>query len=137
MYICIDLMCSIYEHHERVFVRLWLVYVMKPLVHVYAYYIYLLILKRLKRMGGGFRPLSFIVVKKLYIFLFFSSPELLWSPFVRSLSVCMYVRMKNFLMFDFFSKTTGPISTKLSTKHPWVKGIPVCSNEVPRPFPRR
>ena len=28
-----------------------------------------------------------------------------------------------------FSRTTGPISAKLGTKHPWVKGIQVCSNE--------
>ena len=35
------------------------------------------------------------------------------------------------------SKLTGPISTKLGTKHSWVKGIQVCSNEGPwRPFPR-
>ena len=31
----------------------------------------------------------------------------------------------------FFSRTTEPISTKLGTKHPWVKGIQVCSNEGP------
>ena len=36
----------------------------------------------------------------------------------------------------FFSRTTGPISIKLGTMFPWVKGIQVCSNEVPRPFPR-
>ena len=35
----------------------------------------------------------------------------------------------------FFSRTTGPIWTKLGTKYPWVKGIQVCSKEVPRPFP--
>ena len=29
----------------------------------------------------------------------------------------------------FFSRTTRPISTKLSTKYPWVMGIQVCSNE--------
>ena len=29
----------------------------------------------------------------------------------------------------FFSRTTGPISTKLGTKHPWGKLIQVCSNE--------
>ena len=29
----------------------------------------------------------------------------------------------------FFSRTTGPISTKLCTKHPWGKLIQVCSNE--------
>ena len=36
----------------------------------------------------------------------------------------------------FFSWTTGLISTKLGTMHPWVKGIQVCSNEGPHPFPR-
>ena len=35
-----------------------------------------------------------------------------------------------------FSKTTGPISTKLGTMHPWVKGRKVCSNEGSRPFSR-
>ena len=30
---------------------------------------------------------------------------------------------------NFFFRTIGPISTKLGTKHPWVKGIKVCSNE--------
>ena len=42
----------------------------------------------------------------------------------------------NFFIFDFFSITTGPILTKLGTKHPWVKQIQVCSNEGPFPFPR-
>ena len=28
------------------------------------------------------------------------------------------------------------MSTKLGTKHPWVKGIQVCSNEGPHPFLR-
>ena len=35
-----------------------------------------------------------------------------------------------------FSRTTGPISAKLGTKHPLVKEIQVCSNEGPYPFPR-
>ena len=35
-----------------------------------------------------------------------------------------------------FSKNTGKISTKLTTKHPWVEGIQVCSNEGQRPSPR-
>ena len=30
---------------------------------------------------------------------------------------------------------TGPISTKLGTKHSWVKGIQVCSNEGSCLFP--
>ena len=34
----------------------------------------------------------------------------------------------------FFLRTTGPISTNLGTKHPWVNVIHICSNEVPRPF---
>ena len=36
----------------------------------------------------------------------------------------------------FYSRTTGPISTKLGTKHPWVKGIQVYTNEVLSLFPR-
>ena len=37
----------------------------------------------------------------------------------------------------FFSRTTWPLSTKLVTLHPWVKGIQVWLNEGPNPFPRR
>ena len=37
----------------------------------------------------------------------------------------------------FFSRTTGPIFTKLGTKHPWLMGTQVCSNEGSRPFPRK
>ena len=36
----------------------------------------------------------------------------------------------------FFSRTTEPISTNFGTKHPWIKGNQVCSNEGPHPFPR-
>ena len=36
----------------------------------------------------------------------------------------------------FFSRTSGLISTKLSTMHLCVKESQVCSNEGPRPFPR-
>ena len=42
------------------------------------------------------------------------------------------IHRRNFKIF--FSRTTGPISTKFGTELPWVKGIQVCSNEVPRPF---
>ena len=34
------------------------------------------------------------------------------------------------------SRATGPISTKLGTKHPLVKGIQVFSNEGSHPFSR-
>ena len=37
---------------------------------------------------------------------------------------------------NFFSRTAGPISTKLGTSQLWVKGIQVCSNEGLRSFPR-
>jgi hypothetical protein len=33
------------------------------------------------------------------------------------------------LLKIFFSRTTGPILTRLGTNHPLVKGIQVCSNE--------
>jgi hypothetical protein len=36
----------------------------------------------------------------------------------------------------FFSRTTGPILTKLGTNHPWGEGIQVCSNEGGCPSPR-
>ena len=36
----------------------------------------------------------------------------------------------------FFSKTTGPILTRLGTNHPWVKGIQVCSKEGDSPSPK-
>ena len=41
----------------------------------------------------------------------------------------------NYHMF-IFSRTTGPISTILSTDHPWVKEIQVCSTEGSHPFAR-
>ena len=44
-------------------------------------------------------------------------------------SVRPSVRLLTFHIFIFFSRTTGPISTKLGTKHPWMMGITVCSNK--------
>jgi hypothetical protein len=38
----------------------------------------------------------------------------------------------NFYILDFFSRTTGPILTRLGTNHPWEKGIKVYSNEGER-----
>ena len=46
-----------------------------------------------------------------------------------SVVIVVVVVVVNFSHFD--------LSTKLGTKHPWVKGIQVCSNEGPRPIPRR
>lgn len=57
----------------------------------------------------------------------FTSPELFWPLFVRSASVRLSVSMsicpETFYIFDFFSKNSRPISTKLDTNHYWVKGI--------------
>ena len=38
------------------------------------------------------------------------------------------------VVVNLFSRTTEPISTKLGTMHPWVKGIQDCSTEGPYPF---
>ena len=51
------------------------------------------------------------------------------------LSVCPFVCK----LYTFSSSSQEPIGQfqpKLGTKHPYVMGIQVCSNEVPRPFPR-
>ena len=50
-----------------------------------------------------------------------------FCPWSVRLSVCPLT----FHIFDFFSRTAGPNSTKLGTHHPWVKGLQVCSNEGP------
>ena len=52
-------------------------------------------------------------------------------------SVCLSICLKTFSIFFFFSRTTGPFSTLLGTKHPWVVWIQVCSNKGPGPFPRK
>jgi hypothetical protein len=72
--------------------------------------------------------------------LVFSSPELKAQVSFSDrplsgicLSVCPSV---NFYIIDFFSRTTGPILTRLSTNHPWVKGIQFCSKEGDSPSPR-
>jgi hypothetical protein len=35
-----------------------------------------------------------------------------------------------------FSRTIGPILTRLGTNYSWVKGIQICSKEGDSPFPR-
>jgi hypothetical protein len=47
-------------------------------------------------------------------------------------SICLSV---NCYIFDFFSRTTGPIITKLGTNHPWGEGILNSSNEGDCPSP--
>ena len=66
---------------------------------------------------------------------FFSSPEpkVQVSYSDRLLSVVCPLTLH---IFDFFSRTAGPNSTKLGTHHPWVKGLQFCSNEGPGPHQR-
>ena len=68
--------------------------------------------------------------KKVKWLLNFYSSELKvkWTFLITyCLSVCLSICPSiNFSLFTFLSRTTGPISTKLGTKHPWVKGIQVC-----------
>jgi hypothetical protein len=79
-----------------------------------------------------------IMVKNKRLVNIFSSPELKaqvsYSDHLLSvvrlsvrLSVCLSVRLLsvNFYIFDFFSRTTGQILTKLGTNHPWGEGIQV------------
>ena len=58
----------------------------------------------------------------------FSSPELKTQvSFSKDLSsVCSSV---NFSHLNFFSRTAGPISTKLGTKYHYMNSIQVCLNE--------
>jgi hypothetical protein len=66
-----------------------------------------------------------------YQFLAHLSWKLKWAILIaRCPSVCLSV---NFYIFDFFSRTTGPILTRLGTNHPWGEGIQVCSNEGDHP----
>ena len=37
---------------------------------------------------------------------------------------------------EYISRTTGLILTEFDTKHPWIKEIPVSSNERSQPFPK-
>jgi hypothetical protein len=46
------------------------------------------------------------------------------------------VKMGQGLLKIFFSRTTGPILTRLDTNYPYVERIQVCSNEGDNPFPR-
>jgi hypothetical protein len=43
----------------------------------------------------------------------------------------VYIEKKNF-----FSRTSWPISIKINTNHPWMKGIVNCSNKVLGPLQR-
>ena len=63
-------------------------------------------------------------------------PFLISSPELKAqVSFSDHIFVCKLHIFIFFSRTTGPISTKVDTKHPWVMGIQVCSNEGLHPFP--
>jgi hypothetical protein len=73
------------------------------------------------------------------LFLAHLSWKLKWTFLIARFpsSVCLSVRLSvNFYIFDFFSRTTGPVLTRLGTNYPWEEGILNCSNEGDCPFPR-
>ena len=78
-----------------------------------------------------------ICIYLCFVFLAHLRQRLKWDFLIKicPLFVVVVVR-KTFYIFIFSSRTSGPISTKLGTKHLWVKGIQVCLNEGPHPFPR-
>jgi hypothetical protein len=83
---------------------------------------------------------SFIICPLRWNWSLFSSPELKaqvsYSDHLLSV-VRLSVRLSvNFYIFDFFSRTNGPVLTKLGTNHPWGEGILNCSNEGDCPCPR-
>ena len=64
------------------------------------------------------------------------SQRLKWAFLINICPSLSSSLLLTFHIFIFFFRTTGPISTKLDTKHLWVKGIQVYSNEGPCSFPR-
>jgi hypothetical protein len=75
---------------------------------------------------------------ELYGILFFFGSTIVYKAFSsrdRLLPVvCLFVcltfdvwRLSDFYIFDFFSRTTGPIVINVGTNHPEVKGIQNCS----------
>jgi hypothetical protein len=85
--------------------------------------------------------IGLLVLEKIFFFIMvFSSPELKAQVSFsdRPLSgVRLSVRLYTFTFSTSFSRTIGPILTRLGTNHPWVKGIQVSSKEGDSPSPRR
>jgi hypothetical protein len=66
----------------------------------------------------------------------FSSPVLKAQVSFSDHRLSVFRLSVNFYIFDFFSRTTGPILTRLGTDHPWGEGSQVYSNEGDRPSTR-
>ena len=79
--------------------------------------------------------LAYLSQRLKWAFLIKICPLLLLLSSLSSL-VLLLALLYTFHIYIFFSRTTGPISTKLGTLHPWVKKTQVCSNEGFCPFPR-
>jgi hypothetical protein len=83
---------------------------------------------------------NFLELLKKKSYYIFSSPELAQVSFSdHPASVCLSVLSVNFYIFDFFSRTIGPIPTRLGTNHPWhmkgfkfvlMKGIALLQGEI-------
>ena len=82
---------------------------------------------------------KFSFMNPLYPFLAHLSWKLKWAILIaRCLSsVRLSVRLSvNFYIFDFFSRTTGPIFNQIWHKSSLGEGLQVCSNEGDCPSPR-
>ena len=88
------------------------------------------IFQKLLREGTG---VTCIGTSRPNSFLARLNRRLKWAFLIK---ICPSSLSSYLITFSSFSRTTGPISTNLGTKYPWVKGINVCSNEGPSPFPR-
>ena len=81
-----------------------------------------------------FKPISLSECLTYFPYFQFSSIE--WPrPFPRGENYEKAEIYWQILKF-FFSRTTGPISSKLGTKHSWLIGIKACTIEGPYLFPR-
>ena len=70
--------------------------------------------------------------KKKYVCFWLPNPPCFWGPKIPTIN--FFSSPEPHLVL--FSRSTGPISTNLGTKHPLVKGIQVCSKEGPSLSPR-
>ena len=86
---------------------------------------------------ASWSPTNVFIVVHMRRRVFFGSPELKTQMSFSDYLLCVVrlsVRPSVYKLFTSSSssqKTTGPISDKLGTQHPWAKGIQVCSNEGP------
>ena len=85
-----------------------------------------------------FRSFQFLSISLILILDILHHLSFYWPSRSEAVVHCSHCRCRRRWrsQFRFSSRTTGPISTNLSTTHLCVQEIQVCSNEGPRLFPR-